>query len=280
MGHLASAAPPGRVITSDGVELYCQDRGKGPPVVFLASWSLPGSSWDYQVAALLAAGFRCITYDRRGHGRSADPGVGYDFDTLADDLAAVLDARDVSAATLVTFSAGAGEAVRYLSRHGRQRIARLAMIGPTTPLLVRTDDNPGGIEPAVFATFLSDELRRDWPAWLAANARPFGGAQASQPMLDWIVSLALQASLPALDAFYQELTTADLRGELARLDLPVLVLQGDQDATCPLELTGRPTARLVPGARLLVYEDAPHGLPVSHMARLNADLTRFLRESG
>lgn len=277
MNPISPAPATRRVVTRDGVDLHCTDRGSGPPVVFLASWSLPGASWAPQVDALCAAGLRCITYDRRGHGRSPDPGRGYDFDTLADDLAAVLDAHDLDGGTLVTFSAGSGEAVRYLTRHGRRRVARLAMIGPTTPLMARRSDNPGGIDPAVFDAFVEGELRQDWPGWLARNARPFGGPDVPQEALDRVISLALQASPRALEAFYRELTTADFREELPRLDLPVLVIQGDRDATSPLELTGRPTAALVPGARLLVYEGAPHGLFLSHTARLNADLLAFVR---
>ena len=134
-----------RLVHRADVALSCYDEGAGPPVVFLASWSLPGASWRRQVKAFRAAGLRCITYDRRGHGHTPDPGHGYDFDTLADDLAAVLDAFDLHDVTLVTFSAGSGEAVRYLTRHGDARIARLAMIAPTTPLLVRRGDHPDGV---------------------------------------------------------------------------------------------------------------------------------------
>lgn len=267
-----------RVVTRDGVELHCTSRGGGPAVVSLASWSLPGASWAQQADALCAAGLRCLTYDRRGHGHSPDPGWGYGFDTLADDLAAVLDAHDLDGVTRVTFSAGSGEAVRYLTRHGRRRVARLAMIGPTTPLMARRADNPDGIDPAAFDAFVEGELRPDWPGWLARNARPFGGPDVPQKALDRVISLALQASPRALEAFYRELTTADVREELPRLNLPVLVIQGDRDATSPLDLTGRPTAALVPGARLLVYEGAPHGLPFSHTARLNADLLALARD--
>src|SRR3954447_5553769 len=149
----ATATATGHVVTRDGVGLFCRDWGAGLPVVFLASWSLPSDSWGYQMAALAEAGLRCVAYDRRGHGRSADPGRGYDFDTLADDLADVMEVLDLSGATLVTFSAGAGEAVRYLTRHGRRRVARLALVAPTTPLLVRTADHPDGVDSAVFAAF-------------------------------------------------------------------------------------------------------------------------------
>lgn len=267
----------GHVVTRDGVALFRRDWGSGPPVVFLASWSLPGDSWAFQMLPLVEAGCRCIAYDRRGHGRSADPGSGYDFDTLADDLADVLDTHDLTGVTLVTFSAAAGEAVRYLTRHGRRRVARLVLIGPTTPLLAWTGDNPDGIDPAVFEALRRDELMRDLPRWLDENARQFGGPEASEAVLGWIKELARGASLHALEAFHRELTTADFRAELPRLDLPVLVIQGEQDTTCPLELTGRRTVELVPGAELLVYEGAPHGLIVSHTDRLNADLLRFVR---
>ncbi len=265
-----------RIVHRADVALSCYDEGAGPPVVFLASWSLPGASWRRQVTALRAAGLRCITYDRRGHGHTPDPGHGYDFDTLADDLAAVLDAFDLHDVTLVTFSAGSGEAVRYLTRHGGARIARLAMVAPTTPLLVRRDDHPDGVDPAMFEAFIDTELRPDWRGWLDRNARPFGGADVAQSELDEVVAQALQASPHALEAFYRELTTTDMRAELAALRLPVLVMQGDLDMSSPPHLTGRPTAALVQGACLIVYAGAPHGLPVSHPARLNADLLSFI----
>jgi len=257
--------------------LRCSDQGSGPPVVFLASWSLPGESWRRQVDAFCAAGLRCITYDRRGHGRSPDPGGGYDFDTLADDLAAVFDAFQLDGVTLVTFSAGSGEAVRYLTRHGTGCVARLAMIAPTTPLLIWQHDNPDGIDLALFESFIETELRQDWQGWLDRNARPFGGSGATDAELEEVIALARQASPYALEAFYRELTTTDFRDELKALRLPVLVIQGDQDVSSPPHLTGHPTAALVLGARLIIYPDAPHGLCVSHPARLNADLLSFIQ---
>jgi non-heme chloroperoxidase len=271
--------PAGHVVTRDDVALFHRDwGGGGAPVVFLASWSLASDSWAYQMMALRAAGLRCVAYDRRGHGRSADPGRGHDFDTLADDLADVLEALDLRGATLVTFSAGAGEAVRYLSRHGGGRVSRLALVAPTTPLMARAEDNPDGIDPAVFDAFARDEMLLDWPRWLEENARAFAGPGVSEPTLAWVKGMALRPSLLALAEFHRTLTRTDFRAELPRLDLPVLVIQGDRDATCPLDLTGRRTAALVPGARLLVYEGAPHGLFVSHAERLGADLLAFARE--
>ena len=270
-----SIASAGQVVTRDGVALFHRDWGGGAPVVFLASWSLASDSWAYQMMAMRAAGLRAVAYDRRGHGRSADPGRGYDFDTLADDLADVLEALDLRGATLVTFSAGAGEAVGYLTRHGAGRVSRLALVAPTTPLMARTEDNLDGIDPAVFDAFVRDEVLRDWPRWVEDNARAFAGPEVSEPMLAWVKGMALRPSLLALAEFHRALSRTDFRAELPRLDLPVLVIQGDRDATCPLDLTGRRTAALVPGARLLVYNGAPHGLFVSHAERLNADRLAF-----
>lgn len=269
---------PNFIRTRGEVDLFYRDWGAGTPVVFLASWSLSSDSWAYQMAPLAEAGLRCVAFDRRGHGRSSDPGRGYDFDTLADDLADLLGALDLNGVTLVTFSAGAGEAVRYLTRHGARRVARLAMIAPTTPLLVRRPDNPDGIDPACLESLRRDQILRDWPQWLAENARPFAGPDASEAMLDWLRAMALQASLQGLAAFHCELSNADFRDELPRLDLPVLVIQGERDTTCPVDLTGRRTAALIPGSRLEVYEGAPHGVIVSHAARLARDLVEFVRD--
>ncbi len=268
--------PTGHVVTRDGVALFRRDAGTGLPAVFLASWSLPSESWSPVISLLLEAGLRCLAYDRRGHGRSGDPGHGYDYDTLSDDLAAVLEAHDLSGITLVAMSGAAGEAVRYLTRHGAARVARLVLIGPTTPLLEARAGNEDGIPPEALEA-LSGELRRDFPRWLEENARPFGGPGVSGAMLDWFRAMALGASLPGLLAFHRALAGTDFRDELRRLALPVLVIQGDADATCPIELTGRRTAALVPGARLLVYEGGPHGLIASHPARLAADLLDFVR---
>jgi pimeloyl-ACP methyl ester carboxylesterase len=270
---------PGPIRTRDGVGLFHRDwGGDGPPVVFVASWSLPSDSWAYQMLALSEVGFRAVAYDRRGHGRSEDPGRGYDLDTLADDLAAVMEALDLRGATLVGFSMGAAEVVRHVTRHGAAgRVARLALIGPTTPLLARTPDNPGGIEPAVFEAFRREWLMRDFPGWIDANMEPFVTPETPQGLRNWVRGMALGASPKALLECHRTLTTADLRAELRGVRVPALVIQGERDATCPLELTGRPAAALLPRGRLSVYEGAPHGLFLTHMDRLNAELIAFAR---
>jgi len=261
----------------DGVGLFHRDWGDGPPVVFIASWSLPSDSWAYQMLALSEAGFRCIAYDRRGHGRSDDPGRGFDFDTLAGDLAAVMEALDLRGATLVGFSMGTGEIVRYLTRHGADRVARVVLIGTTTPMLVHAADNPGGVDPAVFEAFRRDALMRDFPGWIDDSMVPFVTPDTPSGLRNWVRDMALRTSAKALLGCNRALTTADFWAELQSITLPTLVVHGEQDATCPLDLTGRPTAALMPSAQLAVYEGAPHGLFLTHMARLNTDLLAFIK---
>lgn len=271
--------PPmaGPIRTPQGVRLFHRDWGEGPPVVFIASWSLPSDSWAYQMLALAEAGCRCVAYDRRGHGQSDDPGRGFDFDTLADDLAAVMEALDLRDATLVGFSMGGGEIVRYLTRHGAGRVARIVLIGSTTPMLVRAADNPGGIDPAVFEAFRRESLMRDFPGWIDDNMVPFVTPDTPPGLRNWVKEMALRSSAMALLGCHRAIASADFRAELRAVAVPTLVVHGEHDETCPLELTGKPTAALVPGARLALYEGAPHGLFLTHRDRLNADLLAFVR---
>ncbi len=276
--HAARAGEPGFVRTADGVNLFYRDWGQGEPIVFVASWSLPSDSWNYQMLALSEQGFRCVAFDRRGHGQSSDPGRGYDFDTLANDLAAVLDVLDLRGVTLVGHSMGPGEIVRYLTRHGGDRVARIALLGATTPLLFRTADNPDGIDASYFEAFRRDELMRDFPKWIEDNFPPFVTPETSPQMRDWVGGMALRTSGKALLDTNRAVTTADFREELPKITVPTLVIHGDRDVTAPLDITGRRTADLVPDAKLQVYEGAPHGLFVTHIDRLNQDLLDFARD--
>ena len=280
-GAASNATGPfhGPIRTRDGTGLFYRDWGDGPPVVFVASWSLPSDSWAYQMLALSEAGQRCIAYDRRGHGRSDDPGRGFDFDTLADDLASVMDTLDLRGATLVGFSMGTGEIVRYLTRYGAGRVARVVLIGTTTPMLAHAADNPGGVDPGVFETFRRDVLMRDFPGWIDSNMVPFVTPDTPLGLRNWVRDMALRTSGKALLDCNRALTTADFRAELQSITVPALVVHGEHDATCPLELTGRPTAALLPNAQLAVYENAPHGLFLTHMAQLNADLLAFINKA-
>ncbi len=270
----AGVARPGFVEGAGGVELFYRDWGAGRPVVFVASWSLPSDSWGYQMLALLDAGYRTIAFDRRGHGRSTDPGRGYDFDTLADDIAAVLDSLDLRDAVLVGHSMGCNEIVRYLTRHGSARVAGAVLLGTMTPFVLKTRDNPDGIDAGFFETF-REQLMRDFPQWIDDNMVPFVHTDTPAGMKDWVRQMALGASLQALLACNRSLVNTDFRQELARIDVPTLLIAGELDASAPLDLTARATARLMPHARLRVLEGAPHGMFITHMAEIKRELLEF-----
>jgi non-heme chloroperoxidase len=280
----AAIARPGFIATSGGVELFYRDwrperaARDVKTIVFVPSYSLPSDMWAYQMLPLVRQGFRCVAYDRRGHGRSSDPGGGYDYDTLADDLAAVIEALDLSDITLAGYSMGGAECVRYLTRHGNARVARLVLIASTLPMLAKTPDNPDGIDRAYADAFQRD-LMTDYPQWLADNARPFAGPGVSEAMIGWIREMALRTSHHALFACNETVNNGDFRDELRDIDVPTLIVQGDRDVSNPLELTSRRTARLIPDARLVVYEGAPHGVFLSDAARLTADLAAFASRS-
>jgi non-heme chloroperoxidase len=274
----ASAAEPisaRHIVTRDGTSLFHKDWGSGRPIVFVSSWGLNADMWAYQMVALSGPQVRCIAFDRRSHGRSDDPGRGYDYDTLADDLATVIEQLDLNEITLIGHSMGAGEIVRYLSRHGSSRVARVVLLAPTTPQLLKTPDNPEGIDKAIFEQVRAT-WRKDFPRWLMDNARPFFVSETSTEMMQWVAGMLLQSSLKALIELNVQTTETDFRAELRRVTVPALIIHGDHDVSAPLGLTGRRTAQLIPGSRLTVYEGAPHGLMFTHMERLNADLLAFV----
>lgn len=265
------------VLAADGTPLFVRSWGTGTPIVFMSGWTLSSAMWGYQMAPLSRQGFRCVAYDRRGHGRSGDPGGGYDFDTLANDLEAVLRRLELQRACLVAHSFAAGEAVRYLSRHGAHRLSGLVLLAPAaTPFLRQTPDNPHGLPDAAIAA-VSEQFASAFPAWAEANSGPYFTPGTSHKVVDWTLDMMLQTSLQAAIECNRIQMTTDFRAELARIELPTLVIHGDRDASAPLELTGRPTAQLIRSARLQVYADAPHGLYFTHQQRLNQDLASFVR---
>jgi non-heme chloroperoxidase len=277
-----AAAPTARrvgpyVETADGAQLYVRDWGKGPTVLFLGGWTLPSDVWGYQMTPLAEAGFRCIAYDRRGHGRSSDPGRGYDYDTLADDLAAVLDALDLRDVVVVAHSMAGGEAVRCASRGGAGRVARIVFIGTTLPFLTKTADNPDGLDPALFEQSRQSVFVKGFPTVLQANLRPFLTPEASDAMVEWVRTLMLQCSLKAAIDCNKALTATDFRAELRALKTPALFIHGDRDVSAPAPLSAAKAAQLMPHATIKIYEGAPHGLMLTHAARLNRDLMEFAR---
>jgi pimeloyl-ACP methyl ester carboxylesterase len=261
---------------ADGTSLYYREWGEGEPMLFLNSLGCSTRMWDYQFAAFGDRHVRCIGFDRRGHGRSDEPASGYDYDTLADDVAALIRALDLSAVTLVAHSMAGGEVVRYLARHGQGRIARIILIGAMTPCLLEAPDNPGGLSCAAVEG-LWDQWRTDYPKWIADNVGPFFVPETSRAMAAWAENFLLTASIPVAIACSRAMAAEDFRDEMRRIEVPSLVIHGDRDRSAPLELTGRPSAALIPGARLLVYEGAPHGLMFTHMERLHADILDFVR---
>jgi len=271
----AHAGATGAARSRDDVDLFVRDWGEGRPIVFVHSWALASQMWQYQMLPLTQAGYRCIAYDRRGHGQSPDTGGGYDFDTLADDLARVLEQRGLKGVTLVGHSMGAGEIARYIGRHGSARIAKIVIASPAcTPLLFKRPDNPAGIDQAFF-----DKLRAgmiaDFPKWVDDNADPFVVPATSPGMRAWIKGMFADVSLQAAFDCNRAMTTTDFRTDLKKIDRPTLVIHGTRDASAPLELTGRPTANAISGARLEIYEGAPHGLFATHIDRLTRDIRQF-----
>ena len=268
-------APPGFVRTRDGVDLFVRDWGSGPPILLLGGWGLTSSIWGPVMLRLAEGGHRVIAYDRRGHGRSAEAGR-LDYDILADDLAQVLEALRLRDATVVAHSGGGGEVVRCVTRQGAGRIARLLLLAPSLPFPMRTADNPAGVDPAMLKT-LWQALRDDLPRWLAENGRPFVNPDTPQEVIAWVSAMILSCSLKALIDFQRVIGETDFREELATLALPTTVIHGDRDVSAPLDSCGRRTAAIVPGATLTVYEDAAHGLMLTHAERLAGDIAAFAR---
>jgi non-heme chloroperoxidase len=266
------------VEAADGTKLAYTDWGSGRPIVFVHAWALPSQMWDYQRGPLSQQGLRCIAYDRRGHGRSSVPNRGYDCDTLADDLSALLTQLDLSDVTLVGHSFGGGEIVRYLTRHGSSRIAKVALVAPAaTPFVMKTADNPHGIPAEKLEFFRTKILQEDFPKWLEDGKKAFFVADTSPSLQEWVMQLMLTTPLRVAIECNRVMTSTDFRAELPKISVPVLIVHGDKDASAPIDLTGRPTAKLIPNAQLKVYEGAPHGLFLTHKDRLNADLLGFIK---
>ncbi|HWT43549.1 MAG TPA: alpha/beta hydrolase [Sphingopyxis sp.] len=216
-----------------------------------------------------------MAYDRRGHGRSADPGRGYDHDTLADDLAAVIDCLQLDDLTIVAHSMGGTEVARYFTRHDGRGVSRVILVGTITPFLMKAPDNPAGIDPTSLAAGAA-LLARDYPAWIAANTKPFFTTETSAAMIGWGQNMMMTTSLLAAAQLAQANFATDFRSDVRRIRVPTLLIHGDRDASAPLAITAKATATLLPDATLSVYEGAPHGLPLTHVERLNSELLAFL----
>ncbi len=269
------------IVTADRTEIHFKDWGAGQPVILIHGWPLSSDSWDDQAMALAQAGYRAIAYDRRGFGRSSQPWSGYDYDTLADDLAAVIEQTGVKDAVIVGFSMGGGEVARYMSRHNGKSVVKAALISASLPYRLKTSDNPLGAEQATFdKTALA--INDDRPKFLAGFFEQFfavtAGAQpVSQELLEWSRSVAMQASLKATLSCAKSFTTTDFREELAAFKVPTLLIHGTNDQIVPIDASSRITAKGISQSILLKYEGAPHGLFATHKARLTTDFLDFLK---
>jgi non-heme chloroperoxidase len=267
---------------SGTIHLYYEDHGTGRPVVLIHGWPLSGASWEKQVPALLAAGHRVITYDRRGFGNSSRPTSGYDYETFAEDLHRLILQLDLHDATLVGFSMGGGEVARYLGTHGSERVRKAVFMAAIPPFLLKTSDNPAGLEGGIFDG-IRQGIAADRPAFLSGffanfyNLDVLGGKKISDEVVRRNWNIAAGASpTGTLDCVQAWLT--DFRRDLARIDVPTLVVHGDADRITPLEATGKPTHEAVKGSRLAVVAGGPHGLNWTHAEDVNRELLAFLRE--
>ena len=267
---------------SCNIDLYYEDYGTGQPVVLIHGWPLSSRSWEKQVPALLNAGYRVIAYDRRGFGQSSRPASGYDYDTLADDLHAVMSRLDLRSAALVGFSMGGGEVARYLGRYGTERVKQAVFMAAVTPFLLKTADNPAGLDGNIFEG-IRQAISADRLSFLTSflsnfyNLHVFGGKKVSEEVVRLSWNIAAGASpVGTIECVNAWLT--DFRDDLIRIGLPTLVIHGDNDRILPFAATGSRTHEAVEGSRLMVVAGAPHGLNWTHAEDVNRELLAFLEQ--
>jgi non-heme chloroperoxidase len=267
---------------SGEIELYYKDWGSGQPVVFSHGWPLSADAWEDQMIFLASKGYRCIAHDRRGHGRSSQPWTGHDMDTYADDLAKLVEALDLKDAIHVGHSTGGGEVARYMGRHGSNRVAKAVLISSVPPLMLKTAANPGGTPIEAFdsmrASILADRSQffKDLSAPFYGANRP--NAKVSQGLRD---SFWLQGMMAGNNAVYdcvKAFSETDFTEDLKKIDVPTLIMHGDDDQIVPIADASLLSAKLVKGAKLKVYPGAPHGMPSTLKDQINADLLAFFKE--
>ncbi len=266
--------------TADGTAIYYNDWGQGRVVILIHGWPLDADMWSSQAVALAEKGNRVIAYDRRGFGRSGQPWTGYDYDTLADDLAALIDHLGVTDVTLVGFSMGGGEVARYLGRHGGAKVAKAALVSAVTPFLLKTATNPTGVDQSVFDEMTAG-VREDRAAFLGSFGPQFYGntllkKRVSAEVLQWTQQMAMLGSLRATLECVTAFSATDFRPDMAAFTMPTLIIHGTADNTVPIDSSGRVAARMIPHAKLIEYDDEPHGLTATAAERLNGDLLAFV----
>jgi len=269
------------VVTKDGTTIFYKDWGTGRPVVFSHGWPLNSNAWDPQLLLMASNGFRAVAHDRRGHGRSSQSWDGNTMDDYADDLASVIDTLDLHDAVFVGHSTGGGEVVRYIGRHGLGRVSKVVLVGAIPPLMLKTTANPQGTSIEVFddlrAKVLADrsQLFADLSVPFYGANRP--GSHVSQGIRDEFWLMGMQTSLKAAHDCIAQFSESDFTEDLKRIDVPTLIIHGDDDQIVPIDASARVAARIVQGAELNIYAGASHGLFATHTEQFNTDLLDFIK---
>ena len=265
---------------SDPVNLYYEDLGEGKTIVFIHGWPLSGSMWEYQVTDLTKKGYRCITYDRRGFGKSDRPFKKYDYNTLAGDLNALMNELNLENVALVGFSMGGGEIAKYFSIYGGARVSKVILVSAVVPYMLKTSDNPDGVPQEQFETMTKGMLN-DRPAFMEDFGKVFfGDSLLHHPVSDAFLAnnltKVMDASPIATLECAKSFSSTDFRPDVVKINVPTLIIHGDKDKTVPIQPTGNESAKLIKGSRLVVYEGAPHGLWYTDRERLNQDIIDFI----
>lgn len=265
---------------NETLQLFYEDLGNGQPVIFIHGWPLTHQMWEYQLTPLREQGFRCIAYDRRGFGKSDQSLNSYDYDVLAEDLKNLIDETGVEDVTLVGFSMGGGEVIRYCSLYNSEKISRIVLVSSVVPYMLKTDDNPDGVPPEMFREF-EQQIRDDRPGFLATFGKQFYGVNfinhpVSSGILEWTNSMAFTASQKATLNCMTSFSQTDFRSELASINVPTLIIHGDSDKTVPIKPTSEQTASMISGSVYKMYPGAPHGLFYTSKEMLNNDLVSFV----
>jgi non-heme chloroperoxidase len=265
---------------SNSVNIFFEDLGTGKPVILIHGWPVSHEMWEYQVTALVNAGYRCIAYDRRGFGQSDKPWTGYDYDTLAADLHQVITTLELDDVTLVGFSMGGGEVVRYLGKYGSSRVSKAVLVSSVVPLLLKTADHEEGVPREMFDEIIAN-IHKDRPAFLTEFGKQFFSEgvlnkPVSHEIQNWMHQLAVIASPKATADCVRSFSETDFRTDLNTITVPVMIIHGDDDKTVPIKATSEITSSLLPNAAYYRFEGAPHGLFITHKDELNQLLLNFI----